>query len=286
MKDLLRFWDRVPAILRAIICFLIVGYAGLLPTNYLFDLNDRLLVDYPWSALAVILFFVCYVAYLAGWGWPEATSLARKEAMSWHRLTRVQWLPALCCMLAAFIFVPASAAVSFRFIEISPGILDRSGEIAGMPFWVALSFITALSVSAGIWEEVAFRGYLQNIVARRHGIYLAIGLSASIFWLAHFNSASGPVRFVTLFVGALMLSWLAYAAKSIIPGVIAHVTSDIFTGLHTRKIINPDYMIKYEPIWKTGPDTHFIAWTVVLILCLIVFVPSVTRLYRITYQKY
>ncbi len=284
MNRILEFWNKLPAIIRALIAFVFVAYLGLIGTNVLFDLNDSILPDFPWSAFAVILFLVIYVAYLKGWGWPGITSEYRKDAISWNKLNKEQWKWGALCVLIAFIFVPASIAVSFRFVEISPDIIDRSAEIAGMPLWVALAYIIALSASAGVWEEVAFRGYLQKIIQNQHGIYWAIGISALLFWLAHFNSASGPLRVVTLLLGAVMLSTLAYSARSIIPGVVDHISSDIYTGLHTRNIINPDYLVKFESIWKTGLDAHFVIWSVVLVASIVTFIPTVKRLYSVTRQ--
>ena len=45
---------------------------------------------------------------------------------------------------------------------------------AAMPLLTALALLTMQSVVAGVTEEAAFRGYMQSMVAQRHGIVLAI----------------------------------------------------------------------------------------------------------------
>lgn len=280
---MLKAWLSIPAIIRAIISMFVVGFIGLLATELLFSLNDEVLINIPWSPLAVILFFILYVQYFRGRWWPKSTSEMRAQAMGWNGLSPKQWKWASICVVATFVFVPASAAFSFRFFELPPGMLDRSAEVVGMPIWEASLYIITLSISAGIWEEAAFRGYLQNIIASKHRVGFAIGLSSLIFWVAHFNHSSGPARVLVLLVGAVMLAVLVHASKSIIPGVIGHILSDIYTGFHTRKIINPDYLIKRQTLAETGIDLHFVVWTALMIASVWVFVFAVKRVYGVTY---
>lgn len=280
---MVNIWLKVPAIIRAILSGMVIAFIGLLATETLFDLNKQYWASFQWSSFAVILFFILFVQYFRGRWWPQATKTIRSEAMTWNPLSANQWKWAGLCTLATFVFVPASAAFSFRFIELPPDALDRSAEIVGMSLPAACLYIMALSVSAGVWEEVAFRGYLQNIIAKRHHIYFAIGLSSVLFWLAHFNHSSGPARILVLLVGAIMLASLAYASNSIIPGVIGHIASDIYTGLHTRKIIDPSYLIKRQSVLETGLDLHFILWTVAMLASILLFIPCLRHLHRATH---
>ena len=130
----------------------------------------------------ILLFLWAFVKYFRGWGAPSATAAARREAASWKPLSKQQWQWAGLGSIAIFLFVPASVALTFRFVELPPGLLDRSEEIAGMPLWVAIVYISMIALTAGIAEEVAFRGYMQKIIARSHGMWIAIIVTALIFW--------------------------------------------------------------------------------------------------------
>ncbi len=108
---------------------------------------------------------------------------------------------------------------------------------------------------------------MQKIVARRHGIQIGITVAALVFWFAHFNHESGPVRGFLLFGGGLLMGYLAYQARSIVPLVIAHTASDIYTGLMSRNIIDSSYVLVPKLVRDTGLDAHFITWSVVTIVC-------------------
>jgi membrane protease YdiL (CAAX protease family) len=277
----LRIWVQIPAIFRALVLGVLVAWIGLTATNWLFAANDDLWPNAPWSAVAVVLFFWVYIQYFSGRWWPHQTAEARRRVMGWRHLSMREWRYAAIAGVAMFVYVPSSVALSFRFMNLSPDILDRSSEISGMPLWIAMSFIVALSISAGVWEETAFRGYFQNIVTERYGHRLAILASAALFTVAHFNHDSGPARAVMLFTGGIMFGYLSYVARSIIPVVIPHVLSDIFTGMLTRKIFDPDRIIVLTPISETGVDAHLVTSSIVTVACVLVFVLSTRKLARL-----
>ena len=184
--------------------------------------------------------------------------------------------------IAIFVFVPASIALTFRFIELPPGLLDRSEEIAGMPLWVAISYISMIALTAGIVEEMAFRGYMQRIIARRHGIWTGIIVTALIFWFAHFNHESGPVRAFLLFGGGILVGYLAWKATSIVPLIIAHTCSDIYTGLISRNVIDSSYIFTDTLVVETGLDSHFVFWASLTILCIALVIYAGRKLNRLS----
>ncbi len=83
-----------------------------------------------------------------------------------------------------------------------------------------------VAVSAGICEEIVFRGYLQRqFYAFTGSLPAAIGAQALIFAFAHFYEGAWPVAKIIIY-GAL-LGALA-ARRSLRPGMIAHTWSDLF----------------------------------------------------------
>jgi membrane protease YdiL (CAAX protease family) len=76
----------------------------------------------------------------------------------------------------------------------------------------------ALSVSAGLFEEIVFRGYLQR----------QIGALAGNIWVGIVASA---VILVAIGVYGALFGILAYFRKSLRPGMMAHALQDAYSGL-------------------------------------------------------
>jgi CAAX protease family protein len=91
-----------------------------------------------------------------------------------------------------------------------------------------------LSLSAGICEEVVFRGYLQmQLQALWGSAALAIALQAVIFGISHGYQGLRNVVVITVF-GALF-GILAHWRRSLVPCMAAHAWTDIAAGLIFRR---------------------------------------------------
>jgi CAAX protease family protein len=90
-----------------------------------------------------------------------------------------------------------------------------------------------VSATAGICEEIIFRGYLQRQFAAATGSMLAgVLLSATVFGAAH-GYEGGP-RMLLIGVYGLMFGLLAWWRKSLRPGMIAHAWHDAISGAVLR----------------------------------------------------
>lgn len=88
----------------------------------------------------------------------------------------------------------------------------------------------ALSISAGICEEVAFRGYLQRQFAAWTGNrWVAWALQAIAFGLGHGYQGVRACAVIALY-GALF-GLLARWRGSLLPGILAHALTDLLSGL-------------------------------------------------------
>jgi CAAX protease family protein len=93
-----------------------------------------------------------------------------------------------------------------------------------------------LSITAGICEEIIFRGYLQRQFAgATRSMFAGVLLSAVVFGGAH-GYEGGP-RMLLIGVYGLMFGLLAWWRKSLRPGMIAHAWHDAISGavLHLLK---------------------------------------------------
>ena len=79
----------------------------------------------------------------------------------------------------------------------------------------------AIGVLAPFAEEVVFRGAvlrtLLGLMSKKNH-WVAIMISAAIFGLAHANVA----QFVNALLMGLLLGWMYYRTKSLVPGILLH----------------------------------------------------------------
>ena len=120
--------------------------------------------------------------------------------------------------------------------------LDRGGSLEDMrrqiDFLVPGTNVELIawflvSATAGMCEEIIFRGYLQlQFAAFLQSLPAGIILSAVVFGAAH--GYEGRARMFLLVVFGLMLGLLAWWRKSLRPGMIAHAWQDILSGAVMR----------------------------------------------------
>jgi membrane protease YdiL (CAAX protease family) len=78
---------------------------------------------------------------------------------------------------------------------------------------------------AGICEEFAFRGFLQNTINRRYSFLPAVFVSAAVFGLAHFDPQL--VYTLSAFIIGLFLGFVYHRWNSYVVSATAHSTVNI-----------------------------------------------------------
>lgn len=96
--------------------------------------------------------------------------------------------------------------------------------------YLEAGFFVALSVSAGLFEEIIFRGYFQKqFQALARNAVPAIVLSGIIFGLAH--GYQGWRNMIVIAAFGIFFGTLAYLRKSLRPGMMAHAFQDSIAGV-------------------------------------------------------
>lgn len=107
--------------------------------------------------------------------------------------------------------------------EMTAAILDIDGPLA------LLTALLAIAVSAGVGEELIFRGILQKQVLGKLPHHLAIWVAAAAFSLIHFELAGFLPRMI---LGAV-LGYAYYWTKSLWVPILLHA---IFNGLQVMAV--------------------------------------------------
>jgi membrane protease YdiL (CAAX protease family) len=122
--------------------------------------------------------------------------------------------------------------------------LDQAGKIEAMR--KQLGFLTpgsnlelgvwfCVSVTAGLCEEIIFRGYLQRqFAAMSNSMLFGVLLSAVVFGASH--GYEGVARMVLIGIYGLMFGLLAWWRKSLRAGMIAHAWHDALSGAVLRML--------------------------------------------------
>jgi len=109
---------------------------------------------------------------------------------------------------------------------------DHAASVAHLtPHGIAESVLwVLLSISAGISEELVFRGYLQRQLAAFTGrVSVALSLQGAIFGIAH--GYQGVRNCLAIAIYGALFTLLALWRKSLRPGMIAHAWTYIAGGL-------------------------------------------------------
>jgi uncharacterized protein len=129
----------------------------------------------------------------------------------------------------ASLIVLSLAASLLRFAHLHPenvrGIVSKLAPASA----AELALWTALSISAGICEELIFRGYLQQqFTALTRCAVLGIAIAAILFGSAHLYEGVSGALLIMLY-GALF-GILAHLRRSLRTGIFAHAWHDALSG--------------------------------------------------------
>jgi CAAX protease family protein len=154
-----------------------------------------------------------------------------RQLLGTRRSTLRDWRDDLVIAAAFWIvsmIVLAAIGIVFKFSHLS----TPQKALAQLAPQNALELLlwVILSISAGICEELTFRGYLLQQFSRANGkLWVGAIASSLLFGVAHgYEGASGMIA-ITVY-GALFCM-LTIKRGSLRPGMMAHAWQDIFSGI-------------------------------------------------------
>ena len=195
-----------------------------------------LLVDRGWSLLWILVVITGIRLILAGLAVVFVMPLILgekniKESLARFLLTDSKVL--LAGMLAFALFCALAAVLSLAF-GIFRGDLAAAfafPDLKSDPDVIGWGYFL-LALVPGIWEELAFRGWIQSSLLKKFRPWISVLLSALFFSLFHFSNLIHQDLTQVIF-GVIMAfffgigwGWLVYKSGSVVPAIISHYLVD------------------------------------------------------------
>lgn len=242
-------WRWLPLLVRApIVAFVVLNVGTTLGVLPLFG-NTQFLPDVPWALPATLLLMAAFWYYFTGGGYPASTRALRQDVTRRKSLPWPVWRAAILPVLLSLV-----AVTSLRLALPSVLPVDApkiSIDLSPYPAITVIGLLIALAVSAGVAEEVAFRGYLQKPLEDAYGIVPALILTGSAFWFAHADKVDlSHLPFHML--ASILLGLAAYLTKSLLPAIVGHALGDALL-LPAYVFHQPGFIwsaLNARPVWE------------------------------------
>ena len=183
-----------------------------------------------------------------------------------------------------FVLVIQSAlVVTFRLTQFPADLFDQGFGFESLPLWMAWAFILIAALSAGLTEEVGFRGYGMVPLEKRYGPVLANIIISVLFVVFHLNQAWALPLLLHLFAVGFLAGVFAQVSGSLLPGIIAHTVLDIINFSYWWSDIAGKF--EYQPIAITGIDLHFLVWSVLFTLSSVLLVWGLGKVKAVRLQS-
>jgi len=244
-------------------------WAGLPGIGGLASWNMRAEILLPWAILPGAVYLWVYWQLISGRRWTAPTD--RRERAANLRANRVAarlWPLALAAGLVGFAALLALLSVLARLVPLPAG--QPIATPAGMPLATAVLLLVMQSVTAGVTEEAAFRGYMQSMIERRSGLLVAIVACGTLFGLLHFGNHPGAVLLMLPYYVAVSAVYggLTWATDSILPALVLHSAGDAVVLVRWWRTGRPEWQLgaaRPTLLSDSGVDGSFLLGVAVLI---------------------
>lgn len=144
-------------------------------------------------------------------------------------------------LVLATLALLAISDLSDRVITLSGAaevsVIGMIGSAIGAASWPAFALLTLLVTTAGVSEELFFRGYIQTRLASRWRGWIAILVTAALFGAMHFDLIHTPFALLA----GLYLGWIAERSGSVVPSLAAHCVNNLCSALGSRLLAGTWY---------------------------------------------
>jgi membrane protease YdiL (CAAX protease family) len=264
---------RLPLTFRAIVGGLLIGLSAANVWPILL-----LALGAPLASVTELVFLAFYLWWASGHGWPRRLQAVRRDLARANPLPRGRWGWGLLAAVAFAVVVHAAIVLLFRLTPFPAAAFHAGydfGFIPGLPLKWLVCIISA--VSAGVCEEMGFRGYMQRPIEIRHGPALAIAISSTLFMLLHLNKSWSLVAMTPIVFGAgVLLGILAWRSGTLVFCMIGHAIMDV--GLFAYWWTQVAGTFPQRPIFETGLEPTIFVEAAVFATAAALFFLALVRL--------
>jgi membrane protease YdiL (CAAX protease family) len=172
-----------------------------------------------WLWLATIFVAVRWWMLARPW-----TALWLSPPHGWRLLASM-----LAVLAAAALWLTQTRALSRLSAEKRAALRQRSGHLLALTPHTAAEYrwFIFVSVTAGICEELLYRGFLVWVLQQWVGLEWAAAISVIMFGAGHAYQGKDVVRPT---VAGVVLQGIALLTRSILPGILVHAMLDAMSG--------------------------------------------------------
>jgi len=268
------------SILSAVVVGTLVVMAGTIPRNLAFAANFRLLSQVPWAVPVMVVYLWWFWRYLSGVGPPDDTQDFRRQSLRAHSVSRRAWTWSLVAGGLGLVALVAALRLVNRLVELPQQQLP---DLTNVPAYTVWTLVLAGAPIAGLVEEAAFRGYMQGPIERRHGLVVAILITGTMFALVHLDFT--PVLWPYYIAVSALYGTVAFLTNSVWPAVVLHTCGNIYSNVDLLLHGRADWQAGARPaesVWKTGVDSTFLQWMVMLLISVTAMLWAYRRLAGVT----
>jgi membrane protease YdiL (CAAX protease family) len=269
-------WNRIPLSVRAVVGGVLVALVAANAWPLLLSALGA-----PVATVTELGFLGAYVWWFAGVA-PGPWRAQRREFGRLRRLGRADWTWGILAAAAFAASVHAAIIVLFRLTPFPAAAFHAGYDLSAVPTLPMKWLVCVVSaLSAGVCEEMGFRGYLQRPMEMRHGARTAVFVSALVFTLIHLDKSWALLAMTPIVFGAgLMLGILAWSSSSLVFAMLGHWIMDI--GLFAFWWTQIAGVFAQRPIFVTGVDVSFLVEVLALAASLAIFLAAVRRLTQLS----
>jgi membrane protease YdiL (CAAX protease family) len=249
-------WGWLPVFVRApIVAFVVLNLgttAGVIPLWG----NMHFHPEFPWAFPATLAVMAVFWYYFTGGGYPAATRAVRQDVTRLKSLPWPIWRAVVLPVLFSMVTVTSLRLALPSILPVeAPKI---AADLSPYRFATVIGLLFSLAISAGIAEEVAFRGYLQKPLEDAYGIAPALILTGVAFWYAHADKVALSHLPFHL-VASILLGLSAYLTKSLLPAIIGHAVGDalLLPAYVFQKPVFIWSALAATPLWRSSSVTTF-----------------------------
>jgi membrane protease YdiL (CAAX protease family) len=178
----------------------------------------------PWCVAVMAVVLWLFWRYLGGRWPPRSNSATRRRYLRANPVCPAVFALSVLAGLLAMIALAGYWIVFFQLSKTPPNVLDDPSKyhLLSVVLLVAMA-----SLVSPIVEEIAFRGYCQQILEHHFSGVTAILLSSFFFMLAHANHGLYWTKLSVYFLAGVVFGVIARLTNSILTSLPVHIVGDL-----------------------------------------------------------